>query len=79
MPNFCLFCWVKPYEAWVENTKDYLFECFWRFCCGVRSWIDYGGWHEVIIYLVFLMFLIAIKWIWEKLTNLYDKWGDKGE
>ena len=66
MTNFCLFCWLTPFENWWFALKDNLFEFGWRFFAGCNKWYEYGGWHRVtlIICEVIIMYGIGITYLW---------------
>ena len=43
---------------------------------GFMSWLKWGGWHRIIGVIVLISFMITIKWICERLSKLWQGWGD---
>ncbi len=73
MKDFCLFCWLEPFENRWFAFRNNLIECAWRFLLGIKHWLNYGGWHTFITVVTILAYIIAFKWCCEQ----FSKWWDK--
>ena len=51
-------------------------ECIERGTNGFVSWLKWGGWHRIVGLIVLMSLLITVKWICERLSKLWQGWGD---
>ncbi len=65
---------LQGWDIWYFTGENTFWDKITLFVSKIQDWVLLGGWRRWVAIICFCMFIISVKWLWEKWKRILERW-----